>query len=162
MRAPIAATLFSIAVVSQATGLTQGAAPQPPAAVPPPAIDCPLHGKNIDSRQLRPFENMERYIAFLERPGRAEWQRPDQVVEAMALRGDETVVDVGAGSGYFTFRIARVVAGGQVIAEDIEPEMIRHTHHRVMTEKIPNVTAVLRDPDDPGVPADADLVFARD
>jgi ubiquinone/menaquinone biosynthesis C-methylase UbiE len=71
-------------------------------------------------------------------------------------------VDVGAGSGYFSFRFARAVPRGKVVAIDIEPEMVRHIHHKAMTEKIANVEAALSKPDDPGIPSSADLVFVCD
>ena len=127
-----------------------------------PPIDCPLRKQGIDPNHLRPFEDVEKYIAFLERPDRAIWQQPDAVVAALGLTGVETVVDLGAGSGYFTFRLAKALPHGQVIAADTEPEMIRHIHHKVTSEGIRNVEAVLIKPDDPGIPTDADLVFVCD
>lgn len=76
--------------------------------------------------------------------------------------GTEKLVDLGAGSGYFTFRFAAALPGGKVTAIDVDPEMIRHLHHRSLHEKVANVEAILAKPDDPLVPADADLVFACD
>jgi SAM-dependent methyltransferase len=139
-----------------------------PAGAPPahdpanPPIDCPLHAGGVSPSALRPFAETEKYIAFLERPDRARWQKPDAVVKALRLRGTETVQDVGAGSGYFTFRFARALPRGKVIATDIDPEMVRHIHHKVVTEGTSNVTAVLADPADPGIAPEADLVFIAD
>jgi Methylase involved in ubiquinone/menaquinone biosynthesis len=127
-----------------------------------PPIDCPLHKLGVDPMHLRPFDDVEKYIAFLERPDRAIWQKPDEVVRALGLKGTETLVDVGAGSGYFTFRFARVLPQGKVIAADTEAEMIRHVHHRVMSDGIKNVQAVLTKPDDPEINKDADWVFICD
>ena len=79
-----------------------------------------------------------------------------------ALRPGETVLDLGAGSGYFTFRLARVLSRGRVIAADTEPEMVRHIHHRAMSEGTSNVEARLIQPADPEVPAEADVVFVCD
>lgn len=130
------------------------------AALPP--IDCPLHKLGVDPMHLRPFDQVEKYIAFLEKPERAVWQKPDEVVKALGLKGTETLVDVGAGSGYFTFRFARALPQGKVIAADTEAEMIRHIHHRVMTDGLKNIQAVLTKPDDPEVSKDADWVFICD
>ena len=127
-----------------------------------PPIDCPLHKAGIDASKMKPFEETEKYIAFLERPDRAKWQKPDEVVNALNLSGDETVVDVGAGSGYFSFRFAEKLKQGKVVAVDIEPEMIRHIHHKAMTTGVENITASLTKPDDPGVIESADLVFICD
>ncbi len=111
---------------------------------------------------MKPFEDTEKYIAFLERPDRAVWQKPDALVASLGLTGSETVVDVGAGSGYFTFRFAKALPRGKVVATDIEPEMVRHIHHRAMTEGVSNAQAVLAEADDPKVPDGAQLVFVCD
>jgi SAM-dependent methyltransferase len=127
-----------------------------------PPIECPLHKAGIDPTKLQPFEKVEKYIQFLERPDRAKWQKPDEVVAALGLKGSETVVDLGAGSGYFTFRMARVLPKGKVVAIDCQPEMIRHIHHKAMSDGIANVEARIAKPDDPGIPPKADLVFVCD
>jgi ubiquinone/menaquinone biosynthesis C-methylase UbiE len=116
----------------------------------------------VDPSQLRPFAEVEKYIAFLDRPERAAWQRPDEVVAALGLHGDETVYDLGAGSGYFGFRLARAVPRGKVVAADLEPEMIRHIHHKAMVEGVTNLTPVIIKAGDPQVPGDADYVFVCD
>jgi 2-polyprenyl-3-methyl-5-hydroxy-6-metoxy-1,4-benzoquinol methylase len=127
-----------------------------------PAIECPLAKQGVHPADLRPFKDIEKYIAFLERPERAKWQRPDVVVAALALAGNETVVDVGAGSGYFSFRLARALPHGSVIASDIQPEMVRHMHHKAMSEGVQNLRVVLGQAEDPGIPPAADLVFVCD
>ena len=58
--------------------------------------------------------------------------KPDEAVRALALQGNETVFDLGAGSGYFSFKLAQAVPRGKVVAADLEPEMIRHIHHKAM------------------------------
>jgi ubiquinone/menaquinone biosynthesis C-methylase UbiE len=125
-------------------------------------IDCPLRKQGVDPSHLRPFAEVKKYVAFLERADRAAWQKPDDVVTALGLKGTETVIDVGAGSGYFTFRFARALPAGRVVAADTEAEMIRHIHHKAMAEDVRNVEAMLTQPDDPAIPAGADLVFVCD
>ena len=127
-----------------------------------PGIDCPLAKHGIHLGDLHPFKDTEKYIAFLERPERAKWQKPDAIVAALGLSGNETVVDVGAGSGYFSFRLARVLPRGTVVATDIQPEMVRHMPHKAMSEGVQNLRAVLGEAEDPGVPPTADLVFVCD
>jgi len=93
------------------------------------------------------------YIASLEDPARDAYQKPKEVLSALALREGEVVADVGAGSGYFTVRFARAVGGkGRVYAVDVSPDMIRHLNHRVRDEGLGNVVTVLSDPDDPLLP----------
>jgi SAM-dependent methyltransferase len=127
-----------------------------------PPIDCPLRKAGIDPGALKPFDDVEKYIAFLDRPDRAVWQRPDDVIAALGLHGDESIADVGAGSGYFTFRLARAVPRGRVTATDLEPDMLRHVFHRSMAEGTGNVAVALARPDDPAVPPGTDLVFVCD
>jgi ubiquinone/menaquinone biosynthesis C-methylase UbiE len=79
---------------------------------------------------------------WLERPERIEEERPDQVVEQMKLRPADVVADVGAGTGYFSFRISRVVKQGKVFAVDIQPEMLAVIEKRKKELKVDNVIAV--------------------
>jgi SAM-dependent methyltransferase len=141
------------------------AAPDPAAQAPHQdgaPIECPLHQKSFDPATMRPFAESEKWIEFLDKPDRAAWQKPDEVVAALQLAGNEKLVDVGAGSGYFTFRFAKALPRGTVVATDVDPEMVRHVHHRVVTEDLANVQVVLADPDDPSIPGDADVVFVCD
>jgi ubiquinone/menaquinone biosynthesis C-methylase UbiE len=93
------------------------------------------------------------YIAFLDDPARDAYQKPDEVMKALALRPGEVVADIGAGSGYFTVRFARAVGDtGRVYAVDISPDMIRHLNRRIRDAGIRNVVTVLSEPDDPLLP----------
>ncbi len=136
-----------------------GAAERDGAVAP---IDCPLHKGGVDPRGMRPFAETEKWIEYLDQPERATWQRPDEVVKALGLRGNETLADVGAGSGYFTFRFAKALPKGKVVATDVDPEMVRHVHRKVMAEHLANVEVALAAPGDPKIPADADLAFVCD
>ena len=127
-----------------------------------PHIDCPLRKQGINPNALMPFEDTEKYIRFFERSDRAVWQKPDEIIKELHLTVSEKIADIGAGSGYFTFRFARAVPEGKVYAIDISPEMLRHIHHRTMTDKTANVEVIIATPDNPHVPADADLVFICD
>jgi ubiquinone/menaquinone biosynthesis C-methylase UbiE len=93
------------------------------------------------------------YIAALDDPARDAYQKPDEVLKALALREGEVVADIGSGSGYFTLRFARAVGdAGRVYAVDVSPDMIRHLNHRLRDEGIRNVVPVLSEPDDPLLP----------
>lgn len=152
--------LVAVLLLSTVVPVAPARAEDAPAHMP--GVDCPLAKEGVHPADLRPFAEVEKYIAFLERPDRAKWQKPDAVVEAMGLAGDETVVDVGAGSGYFSFRFARALPKGKVVAVDIQPEMVRHIHHKAMSEAVANLQAVLGKPDDPGIPDGADVIFVCD
>lgn len=93
------------------------------------------------------------YIASLEEPGRAAWQKPDDVIQALNLKAGESLCDVGSGPGYFALRAARrLEASGWVYAEDVEASMIDALRDRVNQARLANVTPILGLPDDPLLP----------
>jgi ubiquinone/menaquinone biosynthesis C-methylase UbiE len=93
--------------------------------------------------------------------GRDEWQQPARVVETLALRPGDQVADLGAGGGYFTFRLAEAVGPtGRVYAVDVDPGMTQHLAGRARELGVANVEAVLAAEDDPRLPDGAlNLVF---
>jgi len=93
--------------------------------------------------------------AWLERSAREVEERPDRVVEGMALAPDAEVADIGAGTGYFTFRIAEDVPTGRVYAVDVQPEMLEVLRKRIERRTITNVTPVLGAEDDPKLASDS-------
>jgi 2-polyprenyl-3-methyl-5-hydroxy-6-metoxy-1,4-benzoquinol methylase len=150
-----AATEDKAPIVNGRSGISSGNTANPP-------VECPLRKQGINPHDLRPFADTQKYIDFLERSDRAAWQKPDAVIKELHLSGTEKIADVGAGSGYFTFRFARALPGGTVYAIDIEPEMLRHIHHKAMTEGVRNIEVIKSTPDGPNVPSGADLVFVCD
>jgi ubiquinone/menaquinone biosynthesis C-methylase UbiE len=104
------------------------------------------------------------YIAMLERKGRDEYQMPDRVMQALSLREGERVADVGAGSGYFTIRVARSVGkAGTVWAVDIVPEMLEYIERRTRDEGLSNVKTTKAEKDDPRLPpAGVDTILMVD
>jgi len=104
------------------------------------------------------------YIAMLEDPARDAYQKPHEVVMALALREGERIADIGAGSGYFSLRFAQHVgAAGRVFAVDISPDMIIHLNQRIRDAALDNVRTILALPDDPLLAsASVDRVFICD
>ncbi|HWZ42053.1 MAG TPA: class I SAM-dependent methyltransferase [Candidatus Saccharimonadales bacterium] len=93
-------------------------------------------------------------IPWLDRPQREDEEHPALVVDALELRGGETVADLGAGSGYFTFRIApKVGPAGKVLAVEIQDEMIKTLRQRAAAQNILNVEVVKGGENDPHLPA---------
>jgi ubiquinone/menaquinone biosynthesis C-methylase UbiE len=91
-----------------------------------------------------------RGAAWLEREGRDEEQRPDEIIRAMKLKDGDVVADFGCGSGYFTRRLARAVGPrGRVYAVDVQPEMLALVTRRVEKEGLKNVVTVLATTEDP-------------
>jgi FkbM family methyltransferase len=96
-----------------------------------------------------------RGASWLERPERADNERPDLVVDSMDLAPADVVADIGAGTGYFTFRLADRVPDGRVFAVDIQPEMLDIMRQRIDEQRIDNVTLVRGDITDPKLPSDS-------
>jgi SAM-dependent methyltransferase len=99
------------------------------------------------------FEHADDWAKDFDNPARDVWQRPDLVLAVLELGPKMTIADIGAGTGYFAVRLARAVPDGQVIATDIEPDMIRYMTQRATREQLPNLRAVLTPPDDPQLAA---------
>ncbi len=120
-------------------------------------------GKLIKRRQIAPVFRVA-HASRLTRPERDEEEQPDRVVEALNLSAGATVVDLGAGVGYFTWRLAkRVGPQGRVIAVDIQQGMLDLLAENLRQRGITNVDAVLASPDDPGLPrGQVDLVLLVD
>jgi ubiquinone/menaquinone biosynthesis C-methylase UbiE len=95
--------------------------------------------------------------------GRDRWQYPDRVIAALGLRPGQRVADLGAGGGYFTFRLARAVgAEGRVYAVDVDPDMRWLIDDRVTRERVGNVVTVAAEPDGAQLPEPVDLVLVVD
>jgi ubiquinone/menaquinone biosynthesis C-methylase UbiE len=92
---------------------------------------------------------------WLERAERDDNERPDLVVDSMNLAPDAVVADIGAGTGYFTFRIAPEVPEGRVFAVDIQPEMLDVMRKEKEKKGLDNVTLVRGTVTDPSLPSDS-------
>jgi len=101
---------------------------------------------------------------WLERPERIEEERPDLLLSALDLKAGMTVADIGAGTGYYSWRMAQRVGGrGTVYAVDIQPEMIKLLEQQMSKGGAANVKAVLGTLTDPGLPpASIDLALMVD
>jgi len=101
---------------------------------------------------------------WLERSEREVEEEPDKALDALGSLAGLTVADVGAGSGYFTVRLAsRVGPGGRVFANDLQSEMLKMLTARLARERVTNVTLVQGAIDDPKLPASSlDLAIMVD
>jgi ubiquinone/menaquinone biosynthesis C-methylase UbiE len=102
--------------------------------------------------------------AWLDRAEREQEEQPARAMQMLEVAAGMVVADIGAGSGYFTERLARLVGpAGRVYATDIQPGMLSLIERRVARERLQNVTPVLGAPSDPRLPANTfDLVLMVD
>ena len=121
----------------------------------------PALAQSPDTHQHR-FSGAERWAKVFDDPARDAWQKPHQVIEALALSPDAVVADIGSGTGYFAARLARFVPGGRVYGVDTEPDMVAYLAERAKREGLANLESVAGKPDDPRLPAKVDLVLMVD
>ncbi len=92
--------------------------------------------------------------------GRDGWQKPDEVVAALALKVGDRVADLGSGGGYFTFRFSKAVGPtGKVYAVDVDRDMLDYVGTRAKEDSHPNIEPVLAKYDDPLLPESVDVIF---
>jgi protein-L-isoaspartate O-methyltransferase len=92
--------------------------------------------------------------SWLDRPEREAEEAPSKAIAALGIRAGDVVADVGAGSGYYAVRLARVVGpGGRVVATDLQPGMLDIMRSKIARERLANVELVQGRADDPVLPA---------
>ena len=91
-------------------------------------------------------------VNWLERPERERDEAPRKAIEMMELKPTDVVADIGAGSGYFSFRMAEKVPKGKVLATDIQQEMLDLISKTAKEKGITNVEPVMGKIDDPCLP----------
>lgn len=108
------------------------------------------------------FGGAEHWAKVFDDPERDAWQKPHDVIQALALKPDAVIADIGSGTGYFSMRFANMTPKGRVYGVDIEPDMVKYLAERAKREGLKNVTAVAGAPDDPRLPEKADLIILVD
>lgn len=128
------------------------------------ADPAPGQGHDHGRDRFQNPRNLEAYVAEQESPSRAAWQKPEEVLDALALGPGQTVCDIGAGPGYFALRVAkRIGPTGRVFAVDVEPKILDVLRARLEKAGVRNVTPVLALADDPLLaPRSCDLVLVVD
>jgi len=108
------------------------------------------------------FEDAGKWAKVFDDPERDAWQKPHEVIQALALKPDAIVADIGAGTGYFAVRFAHMVPKGRVYGVDTEPAMVKHLAERAAKAGLKNLTAVTGQTADPRIPEKADLIVFVD
>jgi len=103
-------------------------------------------------------------ILWLERTERETEEQPKLVIDALDITPGQTIADLGAGSGYYSLRIAPLVGPtGKVLAIDIEPAMLEAIAQRARREHVDNIATVRSSAQDPSLaPRSVDLLFMVD
>lgn len=100
---------------------------------------------------------------WLERPSREVEEAPSKLIAALALKPDDVVADIGAGTGYISLRMAPLLSRGKVFAVDVQPEMLEIIKYLQTEKNIDNVETVLATPKNPRLsPHSIDLALMVD
>lgn len=108
------------------------------------------------------FDDADAWAAQFEDPKRDDWQKPQQVIDALALAPDAKVADIGSATGYFPVRVARAVPKGHVYGVDVESSMVEYLNKRAAREEIGNLTSHLAEFADPKIPEPVDVIMVVD
>jgi ubiquinone/menaquinone biosynthesis C-methylase UbiE len=155
------AWLLSLVLSAHAWALPVSQTATPAPAPQKPAIEAGVHpvsGRRI--AQVMSHEGAD----WLDRPEREREEQPDRALDAIGVHAGDVVADVGAGTGYYTVRLARrVIPTGRVYATDIQAEMLTLLQARLAREHVSGVKTVLATADDTGLPVSAiDLILLVD
>ncbi len=108
------------------------------------------------------FGDAEKWAKQFDDPKRDSWQKPDEVLDALQLQRTDKVADIGAGTGYFSVRLAKRLREGKVFAVDVEPNMLRYLGERAHREHLSLLVPVRATADRPNLPEPVDLVLIVD
>ena len=108
------------------------------------------------------FGDAQKWAGVFDDPARDAWQKPHEVIQALALKPDAAVADIGAGTGYFAVRLAHMLDKGRVYAVDVEPQMVRYLGDRAKKEGIGNLYAIRSTSSDAHLPVKVDMVLLAD
>jgi FkbM family methyltransferase len=156
--------VFALAAAGLAvSSISAAIARDPPAAYSRVSPSADGIGKIYMGREIAQVMSYHG-ASWLERNGREKEERPDLVLESLEIKAGMSVADVGAGSGYYSRRMAQIVGpAGTVYAVDIQPEMLKLLERDMARQGIVNVRPVLATATDPRLAPDSlDLAIMVD
>ena len=123
---------------------------------------CALAVAQTPHTREHAFTDAERWAKIFDDPARDAWQKPREVIAALAVAPDAAVADIGSGTGYFAVRLARAAPKGVVYGVDTEPSMVKYLDQRAKHEGLANLVSVAGNPGDANLPGKVDLVLMVD
>ena len=119
-------------------------------------------GGPLDGAFHRSFEDAKKWAKEFDDPARDAWQKPEETLDALHLKRTSIVADIGAGTGYFSARIAKRIPEGKVFAADVEAGMVRYLGERAQHDHLTNLVAVQASAEAPNLPEPVDVVLIVD
>ncbi len=119
-------------------------------------------GKFYLGREIAKVMGHKEFL-WLERPSREQQEKPQKLLEVLNIKPTDTIADIGAGSGYFSFRISSLVPDGKVFAVDIQPEMLDIIDFLKEENKVNNIETILGSIKNPNLPKNTvDIILMVD
>jgi hypothetical protein len=161
MKTKILSTMAVVAMMWGA-GAARDSLAQTPSEMPEHA--SPGHRMNgpSDGAFHHRFEDAEKWAKEFDNPERDTWQKPEEILDALHLQRTSLVADIGAGTGYFSVRIAKRIPEGKIFAADIEPDMVRYLGERARREHLINLVPVQASADAVNLPEPVDVALVVD
>lgn len=145
--------LPSLALLTACAGRGGTVADTPPSAEPAPHAEAHAEPQGGHHHGPGHFADPSRFVAAWNDPERDIWQKPAEILAAMEIGPGDTVVDLGAGTGYLLPALSAAVGPeGRVVALDIEPAMLAFLDESAAAEGWANVATHAAAPDDPRLP----------
>jgi SAM-dependent methyltransferase len=120
-----------------------------------------MDGASDDAFHRR-FDDAEKWAKEFDKPERDGWQKPEEVIDALHLDRAASVADVGAGTGYFSVKIAKRIPDGKIFAADVEPDMVRYLGERAGRDQVSNMLPIQASADTANLPEPVDLILVVD
>ncbi len=105
------------------------------------------------------FDDADAWAARFEDPKRDAWQKPAEVIAALALPPTAKVADIGSATGYFPVRFAKALPQGRVYGVDVESSMVDYLNKRADAEQLTNLSSHLAEFADAKIPEPVDLIL---
>lgn len=150
-----------IGIAALVTAWAVGALAQTVSPMPTDHPDAGRHPTS-DGAIHRRFEDLDKWAKEFDNPERDAWQKPDEILDALHLAPASVVADIGAGTGYFSVRIAKRIPDGKIFAADIEPDMVRYLGERAKREQLSNLIPIQAAADAANLPEPVDIVLLVD
>ena len=119
-------------------------------------------GPSPDGAFHRRFDDANKWAKEFDNSERDAWQKPEELLDALHLQPDARVADLGAGTGYFSMRIAKRVPEGKIFAADVEPDMVHYLGERAEREHLTNLTPIQASPDKANLPEPVNVILVVD
>ncbi|SRR5579875_32715 len=122
--------------------------------------NCPMHASKQGYHHS--FADAQQWVKKFDDPTRAKWQKPDEVIKVLNIGATDKIADIGAGTGYFSLRIAKAYPNTTVYAADVEPSMIAYLKAQTKKESLPNHVPVKVLANKAKLPSKVNLVMVVD